>query len=91
MVLKAVSAELPHKSEAGAVRVNLQDAGQLLQAVEAMRHSIAEAAPALEFRQVLIESMVEDVIAELMIGINPLMRTPHGCIAADVMTRETTT
>ena len=70
IVLKALSAELPHKSEAGAVRVNLRSADQLCSAVEAMRHSISEAAPAVEFEQVLVESMVEDVIAELMIGIN---------------------
>ncbi|MCP4470792.1 MAG: acetate--CoA ligase family protein [Gammaproteobacteria bacterium] len=70
VVLKALSAELPHKSEVGAVRVNLQNADQLCHAVEAMRHSISEAAPAVDFNQVLVESMVEDVIAELMIGIN---------------------
>jgi len=70
VVLKALSAELPHKSEAGAVKVNLRNADQLCSAVEAMRHSISEAAPTVEFKQVLVESMVEDVIAELMIGIN---------------------
>jgi len=70
VVLKALSAELPHKSEAGAVRVNLRSADQLCSAVETMRHSISKAAPAVEFEQVLVESMVEDVIAELMIGIN---------------------
>jgi acyl-CoA synthetase (NDP forming) len=70
VVLKAVSADLPHKSEAGAVRVNLRDAEQLCGAVEIMRHSISAAAPGVDFDQVMIESMVEDVIAELMIGIN---------------------
>ena len=30
---KALAAELPHKSEAGAVRVNLQNATQLMQAL----------------------------------------------------------
>jgi acyl-CoA synthetase (NDP forming) len=70
VVLKALSAELPHKSEAGAVRVNLRDDDQLCGAVEAMRRSISEVAPALDFEQVLVESMVEDVIVELMIGIN---------------------
>jgi succinyl-CoA synthetase beta subunit len=35
-----------------------------------MRDSIAAAAPHAEFKQVLIESMITDVIAELMVGVN---------------------
>jgi acetate---CoA ligase (ADP-forming) len=70
VVLKAVSAGLPHKSEAGAVTVGLQNAHQLHEAIERMRLDIAAAAPQIEFDQVLIESMVEDVVAELMVGIN---------------------
>jgi len=70
VVLKAVSSELPHKSEAGAVRVGLQNPQQLHKAIDQMRLDIAAAAPQVEFDQVLIESMVEDVVAELMVGIN---------------------
>lgn len=70
LVLKAVSADLPHKSEAGAVRVNLQHPQQLLQALDDMRRSIAASAPQLRFEHVLIESMVEDALAELMVGVN---------------------
>jgi len=70
VVCKAVSADLPHKSEAGAVRVNLRDAQQLRAAIDAMRESIAAAAPDVDFNSVLVESMVDDAIAELMVGIN---------------------
>ncbi len=70
LVLKAVSAELPHKSESGAVKVNLQNAEQLRSAIEAMQHSVAQTAPEVVIEQVLVESMIEEVIAELMIGIN---------------------
>ena len=70
VVLKAVSADLPHKSEAGAVRINLQDAQQLRSAIDAMRKSIAQVAPDLKIEQLLVESMIEDVVAELMVGIN---------------------
>jgi acyl-CoA synthetase (NDP forming) len=70
LVLKAVSAELPHKSELGAVKVNLQNADQLRSAVDAMRKSISQVDPDIVLRQFLIEAMVEDVIAELMIGVN---------------------
>jgi len=70
LVLKAVSADLPHKTEVGAVKVNIQNGAQLRNAVEAMRKSLAEAAPDLIVQQVMVESMIEDVIAELMVGIN---------------------
>jgi succinyl-CoA synthetase beta subunit len=70
VVLKTVSADLPHKSEAGAVRVGLQDARQLLEALQQMRLSVATVAPQVDFVQVLVESMIEGVIAELMVGIN---------------------
>ncbi len=70
VVLKAVSAELPHKSEAGAVKVDLDDAKQLSEAVDDMRRSMAAVAPQVDFNQVLVEAMVEEVIAELMVGIN---------------------
>jgi len=70
VVLKAVSSDLPHKSEAGAVRVNLQNAQQLRSAIEEMQRSIAQVLPGLEIEQLLVESMIEDVITELMVGIN---------------------
>jgi len=70
VVLKAVSADLPHKSAAGAVRINLQNAQQLRGAIEAMRKSIAKVLLELEIEKLLVESMIEDVVAELMVGIN---------------------
>ena len=70
LVLKAICADLPHKSEAGAVRINLQDEQQLLTAISEMRDSVATVAPDVEFGQVLIESMITDVIAELMVGVS---------------------
>jgi acyl-CoA synthetase (NDP forming) len=70
VVLKAVCADLPHKSEAGAVSINLQNAQQLRAAIEAMRKSIAQVMPDLEVEQLLVESMIENVVAELMVGIN---------------------
>ncbi len=35
-----------------------------------MRDSVAAAAPQVDFERVLIESMVDDAIAELMVGVN---------------------
>ena len=70
LVLKALCADLPHKSEAGAVRVDLQNAQQLYEAIERMRLDIAAMAPQVDFNRVLVEGMVENVVAELMVGIN---------------------
>ncbi|MDH3634945.1 MAG: acetate--CoA ligase family protein [Gammaproteobacteria bacterium] len=70
LVVKAVSAELPHKSESGAVKINLQDAAQLRNAIEEVQNSVSKTVPGIVLEQVMVESMIEDVIAELMIGIN---------------------
>lgn len=69
LVLKAVSAQLPHKTEAGAVALNLQDAAALSAALENMRASIADYAPQVPFDQVLLEPMATPPLAELIVGI----------------------
>ena len=70
LVLKAVSAELPHKSEAGAVKVNIQNPGQLRAAITAIQRSVAQTAAEVSIDRFLVENMIENVVAELMIGIN---------------------
>jgi acyl-CoA synthetase (NDP forming) len=69
LVLKAVSTQLPHKTEAGAVALNLKDATALSTALEKMRVSIAEYAPQVPFDQVLLEPMAKPPLAELIVGI----------------------
>ncbi|MGE8189396.1 acetate--CoA ligase family protein [Pseudomonas sp. NPDC086278] len=69
LVLKAVSAQLPHKTEAGAVALNLKDAASLTAALEKMRASIADYAPQVPFDQVLLEPMAKPPLAELIVGI----------------------
>ncbi|AWM90805.1 CoA-binding protein [Pseudomonas sp. 31-12] len=69
LVLKAVSAQLPHKTEAGAVALNLKDAAALSIALEKMRASIADYAPQVPFDQVLLEPMAKPPLAELIVGI----------------------
>jgi acetate---CoA ligase (ADP-forming) len=70
VVVKAVSANLPHKSEAGAVKVNLQSAEQVEAAMTNIRSSVREYNSELDIEEFLVESMVSDIICELMIGIN---------------------
>ncbi|MBT9238053.1 acetate--CoA ligase family protein [Pseudomonas sp. MG-2] len=69
LVLKAVSAQLPHKTEAGAVGLNLRDAAALEVALVQMRQRIAAYAPLVAFDQVLLEPMAEPPLAELIVGI----------------------
>ena len=60
VVVKAVCASLAHKTEAGAVRLNLKDGA----AVDAAVHAMA----ALSDR-FLVERMAQDVVAEIIVGI----------------------
>jgi len=60
VVLKAVSSELAHKSEAGAVAINLADA----EAVELATRGMADS-----FDCFLVEAMAGPMIAELIVGI----------------------
>jgi acyl-CoA synthetase (NDP forming) len=69
LVLKAVSAQLPHKTEAGAVALNLKDGAALSAALETMRASIAAYAPGVPFDQLLLEPMAKPPLAELIVGI----------------------
>jgi len=69
LVLKAVSAQLPHKTEAGAVVLNLRDADALGAALEQMRGRIAAYAPGVPFDQVLLEPMAQAPLAELIVGV----------------------
>lgn len=68
LVLKAVSAQLPHKTEAGAVALNLKDGAALSAALEKMRTSIAAYAPGVVFDQLLLEPMAKPPLAELIVG-----------------------
>ncbi|CAI8881372.1 acetate--CoA ligase family protein [Pseudomonas sp. IT-P4] len=69
LVLKAVSAQLPHKTEAGAVALNLKDGVALSAALEKMRASIAAYAPGVAFDQLLLEPMAKAPLAELIVGV----------------------
>ncbi|MNF45638.1 hypothetical protein D3C84_267800 [compost metagenome] len=69
LVLKAVSAQLPHKTEAGAVALNLADAAAVKNAVQTMQQRIADYAPGVAFDQVLLERMATPPLAELIVGI----------------------
>ncbi|MEO8546330.1 MAG: acetate--CoA ligase family protein, partial [Burkholderiaceae bacterium] len=60
LVVKAVSDTLAHKTEAGAVRLNLKTAAQVTEAVAAMA-GLSE--------RFLVEQMAADVVAEFIVGV----------------------
>lgn len=69
LVLKAVSSELPHKTEAGAVALNLADGPALQTALAQIGQRIAAYAPGVAFDRVLLERMAPPPLAELIVGI----------------------
>jgi acetyl-CoA synthetase len=61
VVVKALNARIAHKSDRGAVKLNLRTKSDVVAAAEAM-HSLST--------QVLVEEMVVDGVAELIIGVD---------------------
>ncbi|AKA24913.1 acetate--CoA ligase family protein [Pseudomonas chlororaphis] len=69
LVLKALSAQLPHKTEAGAVALDLRDTAAVDAALAQMRARLAALAPPVAFDRVLLEPMASAPLAELIVGI----------------------
>ncbi len=69
LVLKMVSDKLAHKTEAGAVRLNLQSSEQVSRAIESMQQAVEAYDPTTVTDQFLLEPMVPDAITELMVSI----------------------
>jgi acyl-CoA synthetase (NDP forming) len=69
LVLKAVSYQLPHKTEVGAVALNLRGADAVAAAGEAMLRRIREHKPDLDIDRFLLEPMIEGVVAEILVGV----------------------
>ncbi|MDJ0389560.1 acetate--CoA ligase family protein [Roseomonas sp. E05] len=67
VVLKAESPALPHKTEAGVVRLNLRDAAELRAAYAAILASAARAAPGAAIDGVLVQPMLPAGL-EVMLG-----------------------
>ena len=69
VALKMVSARLPHKTEAGAVRLGLENAGDVAQAISRMTRDVTAHDPAAVTDLFLLERMAGPAIVELMVGI----------------------
>lgn len=69
VVVKVAAPVIAHKTEAGAVAVNLKSAAEVEAAVARMHASVAAYKPGLKIEKFLVEAMVRDVVAELIIGV----------------------
>ncbi|MER8576712.1 acetate--CoA ligase family protein [Mesorhizobium sp. M1409] len=69
VVVKALSNELSHKSEIGAVALRLGTPEEARKAVRNMADRLANAAPELSIRSFLVEEMVKDGVGELLVGV----------------------
>ena len=69
VAIKAVSADLPHKTEAGAVRLGLASAAAVSAAVAEMQAAVARYKPGLAVERLLVERMAAKPVAELMVGL----------------------
>jgi acyl-CoA synthetase (NDP forming) len=65
---KLISADLPHKTEAGAVTLGLRDHASLERAVLAMHESARRYKPDARIEGVLIQQMVSGGMAEVLLG-----------------------
>lgn len=68
VVAKIVSPDLPHKTEAGAVRLNLRDAGELAAAVTGMRESARHHHRGFRDKGTLVQEMRRG-LGEALIGL----------------------
>jgi acyl-CoA synthetase (NDP forming) len=90
VALKVQSADIPHKTEAGGVRIGLGDAGAVAQAYDDILASSRAYAPQAKIDGVLVQSMVSGGV-EIILGVNndplfgPAIMFGLGGIFAEVM------
>lgn len=68
-VVKAISSEIAHKTEIGAVQLNVSDKKEAAKVIQEMKVNLISSNFSNENLQFLIEEMEEDGLLEMMIGI----------------------
>ncbi|EHH13635.1 hypothetical protein MEA186_02804 [Mesorhizobium amorphae CCNWGS0123] len=74
VAVKALSAGLAHKSEVGAVALQVETADAAWQSVNAMAKKLKDSSPELCLRGFLVEEMVKDAVGELLVGVRRVDR-----------------
>ncbi|MGI9319722.1 MAG: acetate--CoA ligase family protein, partial [bacterium] len=70
VALKAVTQALTHKSEAGAVKIGLNDPEEVMTALGQIQQAIHHFNPDIVASHFLVEAMVQNIVAELLVGIH---------------------
>ncbi|MCK6066136.1 MULTISPECIES: acetate--CoA ligase family protein [Microbacterium] len=89
VAVKVLSADLPHKSDVGGVRLGVQDGAGLHAAAAAIVASVAEKAPGVPVERVLVQQMVTGV-GEVLIGyrddpaVGPIVLLAAGGVLAEL-------
>ena len=87
LVAKLVSRDLPHKTEMGAIRIGIETAKDLAEAIKGMKASVAETKPGASIKGVLVQEM-RNGLGEALIGVtrDPLVGPVVAVAAGGVMT-----
>ncbi|MGJ3259076.1 MAG: acetate--CoA ligase family protein [Rhodospirillales bacterium] len=89
LAVKALSAGLPHKTEAGAVKLGIGSDTELARAIDEIRANVARVKPDLTLGRFLVEEMVKGV-GEVLVGfrldpqVGPVVVLSPGGILAEV-------
>lgn len=70
VVMKVVSAQIAHKTEAGGVRLNITGAGAVREAYAAIMDSVAQRCPDAAIDGILVERMLPPGGREVLIGVH---------------------
>lgn len=89
LAVKALSADLPHKTEAGAVKLGIGSEVELAGAIDEIKNNVARLKPDLKLDRFLVEEMVKGV-GEVLVGfrldpqVGPVVVLSPGGILAEV-------
>ena len=70
LAVKMVSSGLPHKTEAGALRLGVADRTGVAAACASIQNSVRDFSPEAVTDSFLVERMVEDSVADIIVGIS---------------------
>ncbi|QNP74913.1 acetate--CoA ligase family protein [Streptomyces roseirectus] len=90
VVVKALSGELPHKSDAGGVVLNVQDADGIRDAARTIAAAVAAHDPDIVIDRVLVQQMVGSGVAEALVGyrvsqdVGPVVVLSTGGVLAEL-------
>ncbi len=89
VAVKVLDAEIPHKTDAGGVVLDVGDDAALMAAISSIRTGVAARAPAIPVRKVLVQPMIRG-IGEVLVGyrvdrdVGPMVMVAAGGLLAEV-------